>query len=178
MTPDLGLVFHKLLTPTSDPGPKKLKMLSVMSLALRICGHLCHMHIDQAKCCRVVIPITAVYRSQNRHTLLGQSFDDCVRMVISIRGDHGAGVTDWTTARVSIFLVRTGDGDGILNENRQRCTGAALSVWTPAAVLTNFENRTGAGFGPEWRRSHFLNMRLVFSFHYYYCRLFFLQSML
>ena len=42
-----------------------------------------------------------------------------------------------------------------------------MSEWTPARVLTNFENRSGAGVdffkeGPEldWRRSHFLNMRL------------------
>jgi len=27
----------------------------------------------------------------------------------------------------------------------QRCTGAGVSEWTPAGVLTNFENRSGAG---------------------------------
>ena len=48
----------------------------------------------------------------------------------------------------------------------QRCSGAGVSEWTPARVLTNFENRSGAGIdffkeGPEWSRSRFLNMRLV-----------------
>jgi len=27
----------------------------------------------------------------------------------------------------------------------QRCTGAGVSEWTPAGVLTIFENRSGAG---------------------------------
>jgi len=50
----------------------------------------------------------------------------------------------------------------------QRCTGAGASEWTPAGVLTIFENRSGAGVDffkerlePELSRSHFLNMRLV-----------------
>ena len=41
-----------------------------------------------------------------------------------------------------------------------------MSEWTPAGVLTNFENKRGAGVDffrerPEWSRSHFLNMRFV-----------------
>ena len=43
-----------------------------------------------------------------------------------------------------------------------------MSEWTPAGVLTNFENRSGAGVDffmerpeLEWSRSCFLNMRLV-----------------
>ena len=43
-----------------------------------------------------------------------------------------------------------------------------MSEWTPAGVLTIFENRSGAGVGlseegpePEWNRSHFFVKRLV-----------------
>jgi len=43
-----------------------------------------------------------------------------------------------------------------------------VSEWTPAGVLTNFENRSGAGVDllrkgpdPEWSQSYFLNVWLV-----------------
>jgi len=44
----------------------------------------------------------------------------------------------------------------------QRCTGAGVSEWTPAGVLTIFENRSGAGvdFFKEGR-SQFFNKRLL-----------------
>jgi len=42
----------------------------------------------------------------------------------------------------------------------QRCTAAGVSEWTPAGVLTNFENKSGGGVDffkerpePEWSRS-------------------------
>jgi len=50
----------------------------------------------------------------------------------------------------------------------QRCTGTGGSEWTPAGVLTIFENRSGAVVdffkkGPEleWSRSQFFNKRLL-----------------
>jgi len=48
----------------------------------------------------------------------------------------------------------------------QGCTGAGVSEWTPAGVLTIFENRSGVGVdfsreGPEWSWSQFFNKRLV-----------------
>ena len=41
-----------------------------------------------------------------------------------------------------------------------------MSEWTPAGVLTIFENRSAAGVnffkeGPEWGRSQFFNKRLL-----------------
>jgi len=51
-------------------------------------------------------------------------------------------------------------------DSKQRCTGAGVWEWTPAGVLTIFENGSGAGVdfskeGPEWSWSHFFNKRLV-----------------
>jgi len=48
----------------------------------------------------------------------------------------------------------------------QRCTGAGVSEWTPAEVLTNFENRSGAGVdflgkGRSGAGVIFFNMRLI-----------------
>jgi len=64
----------------------------------------------------------------------------------------------------------------------QRCTGVGVSEWTPAGVLTNFENRSGAGVDffeeglePESFFEYEVSLRII---DYYYCRLFFLQSML
>jgi len=43
--PDPGPVFHKLLTPGRQPGPKvKRRILPVSTPALRIHGHLCLLH--------------------------------------------------------------------------------------------------------------------------------------
>jgi len=48
------------------------------------------------------------------------------------------------------------------------CTGAGVSEWTPAGVLTIFENRSGPrvdffkeGPEPEWSQSQFFNKRLL-----------------
>jgi len=54
----------------------------------------------------------------------------------------------------------------------QKCARAGVSEWTPAGVLTNFENRSGAGvIFSEYE----VTLLII---NYYYCRLFFLQSML
>jgi len=65
----------------------------------------------------------------------------------------------------------------------QRCTGAGVSEWTPAGVLTIFENRSGVGVdfskeGPEWSWSQFFNEVSLFIIDFYYCRLFFTKHVL
>jgi len=44
--------------------------------------------------------------------------------------------------RVMLPFCKVSRGFG---DTWQRCTGAGVSEWTPAGVLTNFENRSGAG---------------------------------
>ena len=60
-----------------------------------------------------------------------------------------------------------------------------MSEWTPAGVSTIFENRSGAGVGfskkgskPEWSRSQFFNIRLLYSLLIIIIADCFLQSML
>ena len=63
----------------------------------------------------------------------------------------------------------------------QRCTGARVSEWTPAGVLTIFENRSGAGvdFLRKGRSRSgagvsFFEYEVSLLIDYYYCcRLFF-----
>ena len=73
-----------------------------------------------------------------------------------------------------------------LSFSRQRFTGAGVSEWTPAGVLTNFENRwewsrsgsfsgrAGAGAEPESFVEYEVSLLII---DYHYCMLFFLQSM-
>jgi len=42
-------------------------------------------------------------------------------------------------------LLRSEDSIAEVSRLHQRCTGAGVSEWTPAGVLTIFENRSGAG---------------------------------
>jgi len=64
-----------------------------------------------------------------------------------------------------------------LHRPHQRCTGTGVSVWTPAGVLTNFENRSGAGAdffkeGPEPESFYEYKVGFLIT-DYYYRRLFF-----